>query len=287
MEPKPQGPDSSLPQYSTLKDAEGHIEARPNQHERLEEFTAALASGDLHRPTTTIDLVCCMDGRLDSGSTPIEPSAAGGTETLMVADDLTVKRFAGPDNSTLTAYSNILDFLESQECVIGGHDDEHADTEKSGCGANDNLAKIYDFIARKSPIIRDLALLIDVGADDATHDMITHNARSRTDFSKSTDLLDVLNRHQNAVVQHLQGDHKEVALVLNTRPGTTLDRQAVVDVFGPEYAAFNVDVWAFEEAAKIISRTNEEFDQQLVAMVYFNLAAAHVLGGKNLRVIVL
>lgn len=273
-------------EFITLGDAaEGSIEAKEHQQERLEEFTQRVGSGEFHVATSGSVPCGCVDGRCGG---KVRPNAAGGTETIFVADDLTTKRLASADGSTLGGYQNTLQLLKDEGFEVGGHTDEHAAGEASGCGANDKLGMIYDFMARKSEVLRSLTQSLGVEVSDETHETIINNATERTEFSKGVELLETL-REEGAedAVDLLRGEHNEVVAIINMRKGTTLDRDALEAEFGPEYEAFNVDAWSFEEAARATSLSQEEINQKVVAMVYYNLATAHVLGGKNLRVTVL
>lgn len=270
--------------YFTIDHAEGTIEAKNNQQERLEEFTQRAGSGEFHVATDCQVPCGCVDGRCGG---KIRPNAAGGTETIFVADDLTTKRFEG-DGTTASAYRTTLRLLKDEGFEVGGHDDDHAMGDISGCGANDKLPLIYDFIQRKADVLKDLTESLGITVDDASHQTIVDNARARTEFSKGAELLGVLNEEgAEDAVDHLRGGHNEVMVIINLREGTTFDRDAAEAEFGPDYEAFNVDAWSFAEAARATSLSPQEAEQKVVAMVYYNLATAHVLGGKSLRVVVL
>lgn len=272
--------------YLTLGDAaEGTIEAGAEQQERLESFTHRVASGEFHGEAQALIPIICIDGRF--GGFNMLPNAAGGSETIFVADDLTSKLYGGEDGSTLQGYKNVLDRIVSQGERVGGHDDEHHGTDGSGCGANDKLPAIYDFLARKGDVIRSVAGALGVEVPDALHAKIVGNAATRTEFSSGAEMLDALENHDDEViVEHLGGDHKEVVAVINTKEGTTLNRQAISDEFGEDYEAFNVDVWAFKNAAELLTGNAEQQQELAAAMVYYNLATAHVLCGANMRVVV-
>jgi hypothetical protein len=75
--------------------------------------------------------------------------------------------------------------------------------------------------------------------------------------------------------------------VINKRQDTTLDRNALAAEFGSDYQAFNVDAWAFEEAARVTSLSDEEVKQKIAAMTFYNLATTLVLAGSKMRVVVI
>lgn len=242
--------------------------------------------GEFHVPTEHRIVCGCIDGRC--GAT-VKPNSAGGTETLMVADDLTNKQFRGNDESTVSAYRNVVNFLSKAGYPVGGHDDDHAAGDASGCGANDKLSAIYEMMVRKEDYIRELAAAYGIAVDHETHALITKNAANRSSFSTGAQIKSELNEVTAGAYDHLRGAHKEVVAVLNTKFGTSLDRDALNQEFGDDYQAFNIDVWAFEESANVISTSNnsEESRQKVVAMAYYNFATALVLCGPNMRVITL
>jgi hypothetical protein len=277
--------------------AQGTIEAGDDQQERLQEFTERVGRGEFH---TQIDwdhelkmlIARCVDGRsMDPAF--LAPNAAGGSESLFVADDLTTKRYAAEDGTTASGYDNLLSALAAKEYAAGGHTDSHAHGELSGCGANDKLPMIYKYIAENGDILRGFAEKLGLNVPDTVHEHITDNAASRTQFSAGSELLSILrDKADEQLVDELEGGHNEVIAVINKRSGTTLDRAALAAEFGPNYQAFNVDVWAFEEAAKVTSLDDDEgeygeINQKIVAMAYYNLATTLVLAGKKMRVVVL
>lgn len=274
------------PTFLTLPEAEGLIQAGPEQQEQLDGFTRRLASGEFHGEAKALIPVICIDGRF--GGFHMFPNAAGGSETIAVADDLTNKLYAGEDGTTLSGYINILDHIVEQGGLVGGHDDEHHGPEGSGCGANDKLPSIYDFIARKGGAIREVAAALGVTVSDALHAKIVGNAESRTDFTQGSEMLAALEAHDDEViVEHLGGAHKEVVAVINTKEGKTLDRKALLEEYGENYEAFNVDVWSFPHAAALLTEDPEQQQELVAAMVYYNLATAHVLCGPQQRIVVL
>jgi hypothetical protein len=115
----------------------GSIEADDTQLERLDEFTERLESGEFYISTNETVVCDCVDGRCGAEE-PYGLNSSGGSQTLMVADDLTFKQFAkGTDGSTLAQYKKALNFLQDNGQPIGGHTAEGAHPPSSGCGAND------------------------------------------------------------------------------------------------------------------------------------------------------
>jgi hypothetical protein len=266
--------------------AEGFIEAGQDQQDLLENFTRRIAAGEFHGPADASIPVICKDGRF--GGFHMLPNAAGGSETIFVADDLTNKLFGSSEGTTVAAYKNVLNHIVKNGGLVGGHDDDNDDATASGCGANDKLPFIYDLIARKGDHLRLLANQLGIEVSDETHEKIVRNAAARTIFSDGPEMLQALEDHDDEViVEHLGGVHREVTAVMNTKDGTTLDRKAILDEFGEEYESFNVDVWSFKNAAEMLTDDPVKQHELVVGMVYYNLGTAHILGGKSLRIVVL
>lgn len=282
--------DRSPITYFELGDAaKGRIEAGPRQQERLDELTERVGRGEFHRPVELLLPARCIDGRLPDETKPLAPNAAGGSESIFVADDLTKKRLASSDGTTRGGYANTLRFLQETGYEIGGHTGSHAHDEASDCGANDKLQAIYEYIAAHGDALRGLADKLGIDVPDEAHALITGNAAARRQFSAGSELFDELrSTAADEFIDELEGSHREVVAVINKRARTTLDREALLTAFGPEYQAFNVDAWSFEPAAQATSIGGEaEIEQKSAAMAYYNLATALVLGGPKLRVMVL
>lgn len=260
----------------TLTEAIGSIEPRDDQQAFLDEFITKVSTGEFHVPTVETIPSSCIDGRPGGG---LRPNAAGGTNSLVVAEDLVNDT---QETYEVTYRASLLKILTAG-FTIGGHDDDHASYEKSGCGACDRLSDIYSFIATKGDVLRAIAGQLGVSVSDDLHAKIMTNAAVRQNYSSGSRLKAQLFEN-GGVVDHLRGEHNEVIAVINLRPGTTLDRDALEKEFGQDYEAFNVDVWSFAGGAAILS---DNPDAAVTAMVYYNLATAHVLCGPGMQVCVL
>lgn len=268
------------------ENAEGAIGQTIASRPRLDEFTSRVGSGEFHQ-ATDIALPCaCIDGRLGCWS---RPNAAGGTLSLAVADDLLTQQY-DIDGTTASMVANVFRSLHERGHIVGDHTDDHAHGDRSGCGANDTLPKIYAVIQRKADALRSYAEAIGLTVDDETHRTIVSGANRRTEFSTGREVLEkMIENASEDTIDTLHGDHNEVLAVINKRPGTTIDREAIAAEFGPEYEAFNVDVWSFEAAARALYPDADEtaIQQTIGALVYYNLATALTLCGPSMRVVVL
>lgn len=268
-----------------LDGAIGRIEPRLEDGERLHGLVERLRTDEFYKPVSQTVPSKCIDGR--TGAESLAPNAAGGTQSLVVADDLTFKRFASSDGSTLGAYMNGLHYLKDHGLPVGGHTDAHAVGDASGCGANDRLADVYGYIAEHGDSLRVTAADLGVNMGDEDYATIVRNARGRSKFSKGATLLYALRDIAGEEsVDPLRGDHREKVAVINTVAGTTLDRDALEDTFGPGYEAFNADVWSFPDAAATMTEDPSEIRSLVGAMTVYNLAVANVLCGPGMGVVV-
>ncbi|PID31473.1 hypothetical protein CR983_00780 [Candidatus Saccharibacteria bacterium] len=270
--------------------AEGSIAPSQAHHAQFADTKAKVLEGAFHRPTPSPVVSGCIDGRCGGQS---RASSAGGTISLMVAADLTR---GGADERVATAdmLRQTIERLHDRHLPIGDHDDDHTAGEKTGCGANDNLAKIYRVIAEKGDSIRDLARRLGFGelvADDAVCRAIEQAAARRSTFSTPADLTRVLLDTPDAVVDTLHGEHNEAMIVINRRPDTTLDHQAMADAIGSEeFEAFDVDAWAFEDSARAVADDPDdsaEVSAKTTALLYYNLATALALCGPEMPIVTL
>jgi hypothetical protein len=244
-------------------------------------FAQAVVGGEYHDATQKHIVCKCIDGR--KATDALEgPNSAGGTLSLLVADDLTSRRYINLDDSIATGFERLTRELYERGEPVGVHTDTHATGENSGCGANDKLPTIYAMIVREHAYIRQVAesILGEPIADDV-HESIVARASERQAFSSGSDVA-------SSVVgasEKLEGQHNEVVAVINLVPGTTLDRERVASVYGDELQAFNIDAWAFEASARMISEDNEDMiAQKIIALTYYNIATALVLCGPNMLV---
>ncbi len=282
----------NIPEYILLDGAEGNIQqVEAQENDTVDKLTEDVYQGRFLIATDKLIPCKCIDGRKCDSPTH-GPNAAGGTETIFVAQDLTKDVPLGPLESIANGIQRTIRDLHANGYPIGGHaDNRHEDPNDSGCGANDRLPKIYDMIVRNPDIVKKYveSILGKNFVDDVTEELIIGNAKLRAEakiFSTGKEVYDVLNEAQESEVEVLEGAHKEVVAGINMREGTTLDREALANEYGNDYQAFNIDAWSFKNAAEAVSANDEEACQKIIAMTYYNVATALVLCGPRMRVVV-
>lgn len=233
----------------------------------------------------------CVDGRPRSDNTCAPaPNAAGGTFSAVVGDALTTNHFRADKTANAAMHARqIYAFLTERGYAVGGHDADHASGNDCGCGAEDKLSAMLEFIRDHGADIR-IFLKDLVAVSDQTHELIVGNASqllqsgyvcSGKELRQA--FVDIAGAES---VETLAGPHNELVLIVNTQPDTTLDRARLRTKFGDAYQAFNVDIPALRKAAEITSITPLERDQKLAAMLYYNVAVAAVLADSSMPVIV-
>lgn len=268
----------------SLTQAEGSIHAE--NVPAVVELAESIVRGEHHRAVSG-DIICkCIDGRnCEQGLEG--PNSAGGTLSMLVADDLTSQRFITTNEPIAVGMERLTKELDDQGQPIGVHTDENANGEKSGCGANDKLPEIYAMMVKKAEHIRELTeLILGMPVPDEIHDMITVRATERVLFSPGSKVASAVTEVAGEEsVETLEGSHKEIVAVINLVEGTTLDRDGLHAVTGGKYQAFNVDAWAFERSARVVSVSEDDMiDAKVIALTYYNLATALVLCGPDMLV---
>jgi hypothetical protein len=213
---------------------------------------------------------------------PVGPSAAGGTNSLWVAYDLT-------ENIGATeGYRQIIDDLSINGYAIGGHiGDREVDESRIDCGAYDSLVDIYGYIANDHDRLRVLSADLGFIIDEKTSRSLALYASRRRDMPSSAELFEHMKSRANpALIDCLTGEHKEILVAVNTVKDTTIDRRALRSVFGHDYQAFNVDFWAFEDAAIAVSKNESEVAARHAAIIYYNLATVIALCGSSVKMVV-
>lgn len=276
-------------EFLLLEGAEGKIQKTETQDiEVVDELTEDIGAGAFNVETFKLLPCKCIDGRTCIHPTE-GPNAAGGTETIFVADDLTTKRYAAADGSVAGSMKRLIEELQKDVKPVGGHSDNKPDKpeDASGCGANDKLPEIYDLMVRKADVIKDYAeKILGFAIDDETeHQLIIGNAKARTSFSSGKEVLETFKDNPGADHEELDGGHKEVVAAINFREGTSLSRELLAQKYGPDYQAFNVDAWSFQHAAEATSETADEVRKKVIAMTYYNVATALVLCGPEMRIV--
>jgi hypothetical protein len=269
--------------------------AEKSTPELIGEMREALRTGEYHVKTEDepASPFQCVDGRpLSEGEQKKRPKMAGGIYSVMTADMLTFQKYKiknGQAAKTTAEYAdNFFGHLNDNGHgeKIGGHCDDSSEGGNCGCGAIDKMGTVLDYLAHNPEKVRKVAAYLGVTDEEADEIIFRRALELRDDdieMSSGQEMLKKLrnNAKEEENVEELTGKHNEKMVVVNSKPDTTLDKAALEKEFGKENQAFNVDVWAFKDAAEMIASDEKEAHIMQTAMTYYNIATAHVLAGED------
>lgn len=198
----------------------------------------------------------CVDGRKgprkDALSRPLEGpymQALGGSfhvSALSWILDNGQRPYSEVIGSTFTA-------LREKGYRISAHTGHHADEQtRSDCGFDDNFAKIVGVLAGNADEIWKTileaapSLVGERSIWDEVMKSVVESTRHFEGIPSGHDMVMGIAKEQHqADIQELEGDHREIAAVVNLKRGTTLD----VDN-NQNTQAFNLDLWHVLDQAK-------------------------------------
>jgi hypothetical protein len=215
----------------------------------------------------------CIDGRpAQTAAHGLGPQLAGGGPGLALAWAVVNK----PSDNILSDMDRFAKTFHSG-FALGGHRDDHSHNPSTGCGAIDRMGQI---IARV------------IGLPDTVKPLVSSVMGDRFDekiFTKVVEDFRLINvdkflpqGYQNKLlkccsskdVEVVSGEHKEIAVVINTQKNTTFDKDSMCRQDENSAQAFNFDYWYIEELASSLESKQTEF---ITAVVAYQVGAAMVL----------
>lgn len=187
----------------------------------------------------------CVDGR-NSGKQGLYLQALGGSYHLITLNWLLTSGKASEYNEV---QQETLSQLRNKGYRLSVHKGHHAEGEKSDCGFADNNGKIIKTLSKKADDIWKLIIQADptlVSELPTWNEIKTLVSRADVDHIPSgNDLINQATDGYQADLQTLEGEHKEIAAVINFKRDTTLD----VDK-NQGTQAFNLDLWYVMDQVK-------------------------------------
>jgi len=211
----------------------------------------------------------CVDGRkgmVDNKDYRPYPQMLGGSLMPVVLDWLINK----PKESLGEVLPSVFEKLQKLGYPLGVHKDNHKHKEgQLGCGFADNLGPILQTFEKSFDKIKELIERVgkEVGLEFSNEvwQKIKNNlAEVNLDNLPTGSQLIEQAKESGAVEQVLEGDHQEIAAIVNLVPDTTLD----VDN-NQSQQAFNLDLWLISQIAKEFS-----WDQELAQALSLGLYLA-------------
>lgn len=259
--------------------------------EQVDAFAESLEQNDsLYAAVDGILPHKCVDGRSRAdGVNSLGPDAAGGVESMVVGDALTHAQYRDGSDAASVHTTRVAKFWLGKNQQVGGHDADAAHGG-SGCGACDKLDRVLHYIAERGDELRSIVASLGVTVDDATQELVMKNAKQLLEQKYADGGPAIIAAMREVAgkdaVETLTGEHKEVAVVINTQTNTTLDRGAICEQFGADLQAFNVDVWALQQSAKTMYDDARKAHALFYATLCYNVAVAAVLSDASLRIVV-
>ncbi len=281
----------------------------------------------------------CMDGRpftvAEAGpgasTGPLDscvrtPRTAGATLTTWVVDLLLAALFRPDSSSTRTDDRTTRELalhdpgllgeemsswspawlsltcaaLRAAALPVSGHtDDASHQTADCGCGAMDSLGSILALLGQRPAGIDDLVRSWGIDPDAVPGSARRRGASLSLTLPTGDEISGVISGYASTPLPVMHGSHHEVALVANTRVGTTVDTDALGAALSgdPSLPAqvFVIDVWSFasiadfllEQAASTGAPVPATRDQIIATAAAFNAASALILCGPEMPVSVL
>lgn len=186
----------------------------------------------------------CVDGRAGTVDGEVYgeyPQMLGGSLMPVVLEWL-INR---PNDNLESVLFDVFGKLKEFRYQLGVHTSTHAHEGKSDCGFADNLGNILRVFKEKFEEIKGTINSVGVHFNDQTWEKIKENLE-KVDLEKLPKGESLINKaeEQGAVKQVLDGEHKEMAAIVNLKEGITLD----VDN-NQDHQAFNLDLWLVREIA--------------------------------------
>ena len=240
----------------------------------------------------------CIECRPPDGEPQVMGAdSAGGSFTQVAADALTHQSYRHPGEKAPTHAKRIYSELIEDGKPVKTHDADIAQGINCGCGAEDKLdgqepdkPSILGYLTRRGNDIRQVVESLGRNVSDEQEALITSRAAQLRAEDYATNGAELKQACIEVAgpdsVETVTGVQKGVAVVINTRQGTRLNRLKLSEEFGDDYQAFSVDVWSLPNGAKATSRTEAEADDKEVAALFYNLAAGGVIAGPDMRVVI-
>lgn len=211
----------------------------------------------------------------------------GGGATMAVA--ALVGQGKSKDDDLQDLFSKAIGDLAKHDLPFGAHTDDHASGDNCGCGAIDKAPRIIENVGVFEDKIKGAAALIlgdDEGVQEVIDNFKSYNQGHHEDTYKGSGVMEEI-IEDGKIVKELTGAHQEVAIVLNTVPGYTVNQQHIRSVSSEQAQVFGVDVPRLATVAeRLYPESEAEQKQALIGMVVYTLATAGTLTKGDLPVFV-
>lgn len=231
-------------------------------------------SEDHHSPEITIEMFpfveveakktpsFCVDGRagtVNNEKIGAYPQLLGGSLMPAVLEWL-INR---PNDDLAKVLPDVFQKLKEQGYPLGVHTSTHAHEGKSDCGFADNLGGVLQTFIDRFGKIKEIISQVGVSySDEVWQEIRARLNQINLDHLPTGEQLVGQGESLGAVKQVLDGEHQEVAAIVNLSSQTTLDTDNNQD-----HQAFNLDLWLVEEIGQNFG-WQKDFTQALSLGLY-------------------
>ncbi|MCE7936724.1 hypothetical protein DYH10_02975 [Candidatus Saccharibacteria bacterium CPR2] len=213
----------------------------------------------------------------------------GGSAIMMGAALIGMGRVNDKDESLNEVFKSSIGLLMERGIDFGAHTDDHAHGENCGCGAIDKAPDIIRNVGKyHDHIVGSLRALL---GDDVDNDIVKNVLGSFRNYSQGANNenysgKDVKNEivSKGKIVKELEGSHKEVAIIINTVRGKTVNQGWVREITNNNAQVFAVDMWRLEDISHQAFDNDVEKQKALLSMLVYTLSTAATLTKGDLPV---
>lgn len=257
-----------------------------NQKRQLTgEEKQTLLDNNNYATVTLTDAPGCVDGRKgrrhqcvqdpSSGQYTVYPQLLGGSWNIAVVNwilnQLSEDFFVSSEKTWVR--------LSQKGFQIGIHCSNHMKQGiNTDCGFGDNLASIIKTLKDNQENI--WQALCRINPDFKTQENLWQEIvkkLNKIDLEKipsGVELRDFALEKKDVCDQLLEGEHSEIAAIVNLNKGTSLD---INKLLGQGLSAFNLDLWKLEEEAKAVGLTDKALEQAKLLTLGLYIATEIVL----------
>lgn len=205
----------------------------------------------LYEPVSRGQPSFCVDGRKpqDQNADTLYPQSLGGSYHFGILEwiiDPNNKNYPTPNEGITAGIDNIF----ASNIPLGIHGDSHAHMPKTGCGFGDKQEEILNYLLSNQQKIWETLILVypEFNTQSTVWDQVIIKL-----VNKSNTFINVPNGEElaktaklkSAKKQVLDGEHEEMAAVVNMVTGTTLNKSRSN---GNRTQAFNLDLWYVQKS---------------------------------------
>jgi hypothetical protein len=266
----------------------------------------------VHEAINSPEIIVPID--TDTGGSPIDDDGCGdgrGVKTVFrkVGDSLDYmkrslhryKAFGGglmmgsvaligmgkaEDMSLHETVSSSKDFLKRKRVPFGAHTDDHAHGDNCGCGAIDRAPLIIENSVRfRENITQAVGVLTgDTTGLERVYDEFESYAGqiAGQDYSGRKVMDTIVD--DGKIVKELEGPHLEIAIVINTVEGYTVNQEYIRQISNDKAQVFAVDVPRLQKISESMFDDSKEQHEAFLSMLVYTLATAATLTKGDLPV---